>query len=169
MRKLFLAVFCVISALFINSCGTESKIDTKILTQNKFEMLNPAFEYTLAFKEDKTYQVTYKGPSGTGMGVEISADDSNCYFYVQGEYELKENSILLHPKKYFDVPNGKTIDPSKAWGEAECTIVDKELNIDINGIPIVYTKYATVKISNVPTDFQTVDLGISGFQKNNTN
>ena len=172
MKKSFITVFCFVGILILNSCGggtqsesneSESKIDTKILLQNKFEQTNDAFDYLLIFKEDKTYEVTYKGPSNTGLGSDIEGSD--C-FYVEGEYELKDVTILLHPKKYLDKPNGKAIEPSKAWGEATCTIVDKAFEQQYaNGMTSTYTKHLLVNIPNVPKDFQEIQLGISGFLK----
>jgi len=164
MKKTVLTIFIFLS-VFILSCGNESEMDTTILTQNTFELSNPAFEYTLVFKEDKSYQVTYQGPLEAGLGVAIVEGETNGIFYVEGEYELNGTTILLHPKKFFDKPNGETIAPEKAWGEAECTIVDKELNTDFLGNSTIYTKYLAVKISNAPADMQNVDLGISGFLK----
>ncbi len=172
MKKLFIAVFCFVSIFNLSSCGgstesetkeNESTIDTKFLLENKFEQSNDAFDYLLIFKDDKTYSVTYKGPSGIGLGSDV--DGYDC-FYVEGEYELKDATILLHPKKYLDQPNGNPIDPSKTWGEATCTIVDEAFEQQYaNGMTSTYTKHLSVNVPNVPEGFQETQLGISGFLK----
>jgi len=153
MKNLTLFSIMISLAVIFTNCGSNSDgIDSKFLTSNTFSDLSPQATGRLNFKENKTYTISFRGEEGIQP------------FFLEGEWEVKDNTVLLHPKKCFDSEGGTSIDLSLAWGEAVCTIKDSELPVLDGGFAVViFTKYLEVKLEK-----ETLNLGIDAFKREAT-
>jgi hypothetical protein len=114
MKNLFIAVFCFVSILILNSCGGESNKDAQFLVQNSFYQSNIAGGRSLEFKDDQTYTLE-----------EFGSDPSET-IKTNGEWELKDNTVFLHPKKCLMVGKELHCNTKDVLGEAEGSVVDSD-------------------------------------------